>query len=205
MPPSPCWLPGRCEAAGCRPTTWFASGECSSVSWAPTGRSRESRHPAIAAPATAQDYSRIAGPWNWTRMPGSSRLPAASGWTYQDLPLGTLCLPGLRWALRRHHLQDDAATRGLLRQYLRSAASLSQQVERVLDRLQPRALVVFNGLMYPEAVARTVARRRGIPVVTHEVGLKPFSAFFSPAQAPFRAVEMPADYHLGDAQRQALE
>ena len=132
-------------------------------------------------------------------------LEAMSGWTYQDLPLGALCLPGLRWALRRHHLQDDAATRGLLRQYLSSAASLSQQVERVLDRLQPRALVVFNGLMYPEAVARTVARRRGIPVVTHEVGLKPFSAFFSPADATFREVELPADYQLGHAQRQALE
>jgi len=59
--------------------------------------------------------------------------------------------------------------------------------------------------MYPEAVARAVARRRGLPVVTHEVGLRPFSAFFSHAEATFREVEMPKDYQLGDAQRQALE
>jgi len=132
-------------------------------------------------------------------------LEAMSGWSFQDLPLGTLCLPGLRWALRRHHLQADAATRGLLRQYLCSAASLAERVDQILDRLQPQALVVFNGLMYPEAVARAVARRRGLPVVTHEVGLRPFSAFFSPADATFREVELPADYQLGDAQRQALE
>jgi len=132
-------------------------------------------------------------------------LGAMMEWTHRDLPLGALCLPGLRWALRRHHLQDDAPTRGLLRQYLCSAASLAERVVQILDRLQPQALVVFNGLMYPEAVARAVARRRGLPVVTHEVGLKPFSAFFSPAEATFREVEMPADYHLGDAQRQALE
>ena len=132
-------------------------------------------------------------------------LDAMLGWTHRDLPLGTLCLPGLRWALRRHHLQDDAATRSLLRQYLGSAASLAERVDQILDRLQPQALVVFNGLMYPEAVARAVARRRGLPVVTHEVGLRPFSAFFSHAEATFREVEMPADYQLGDAQRQALE
>ena len=132
-------------------------------------------------------------------------LDAMLGWTHRDLPLGTLCLPGLRWALRRHHLQDDAATQSLLRQYLCSAASLAERVDQILDRLQPQALVVFNGLMYPEAVARAVARRRGLPVVTHEGGLKPFSAFFSQADATFREVERRADYKLGDTQRRALE
>ena len=31
------------------------------------------------------------------------------GW--EGLPLGALCLPGLRWILRIHHLQDDESTR----------------------------------------------------------------------------------------------
>ena len=26
---------------------------------------------------------------------------------WQDIPLGALCLPGLRWILRIHHLNDD--------------------------------------------------------------------------------------------------
>jgi hypothetical protein len=132
-------------------------------------------------------------------------LEALSRWTYGGLPLGRLCLPGLRWALRRHHLQDDGATRGLLRQYLASAASIAVQVERILEELRPRALVVFNGLMYPEALAREVARRRGLPVITHEVGLRPYSAFFSHAEATFREVELPSAFRLGEAQRQALE
>ena len=38
-----------------------------------------------------------------------------------DLPLGALCLPGLRWILRIHHLNDDENTRYLLREYILSA------------------------------------------------------------------------------------
>ena len=34
------------------------------------------------------------------------------------LPLGELCLPGLRWILRIHHLPDDEPTRYLLREYI---------------------------------------------------------------------------------------
>ena len=34
---------------------------------------------------------------------------------WQHIPLGALCLPGLRWILRIHHLNDDESTR-----YLRS-------------------------------------------------------------------------------------
>ncbi|MDP2777542.1 MAG: hypothetical protein Q8O48_07850, partial [Anaerolineales bacterium] len=37
------------------------------------------------------------------------------------LPLGALCLPGLRWVLRVHHLKDDEATRYLFREYILSA------------------------------------------------------------------------------------
>jgi hypothetical protein len=132
-------------------------------------------------------------------------LETMAQWTYRELPLGQLCLPGLRWALRRHHLDDDAATRSLLRQYLCSAASLAVQVDQILERLGPRAMVVFNGLMYPEAVARFVGRRRGVPVITHEVGLRPYTAFFSHKEATFREVVLPEGYRLDELQRQALE
>src|SRR5690349_4406363 len=39
---------------------------------------------------------------------------------WQDLPLGSLCLPGLRWILRIHHLTDNEPTRYLLREYILS-------------------------------------------------------------------------------------
>ena len=72
----------------------------------------------------------------------------------RPLPLGQLCLPGLRWILRRHHLEDDEETRFLLREYILSAWNVAQKFSRFLDETNPRAVVVFNGQFFPEAVAR---------------------------------------------------
>lgn len=132
-------------------------------------------------------------------------MAALEAWSFDGLPLGKLCLPGLRWALRRHHLPDDEPTRGLFRRYLRSAASLARQFEAILQRENPRALVVFNGIMYPEAVARELALGRGIPVVTHEVGLRAFSAFFSHGHATFREVELPEGHDLSPEEDRRLD
>lgn len=134
-------------------------------------------------------------------------LPMAGleAWRFDDLPLGRLCLPGLRWALRRHHLPDDEPTRGLFRRYLRSAASLSRGFDAILEDTRPRSLVVFNGIMSPEAVAREVALRRGVPAVTHEVGLRPFSAFFSHGHATFREVALPEGGGLSAEENRRLD
>ncbi len=132
-------------------------------------------------------------------------LAGLEAWTWKGLPLGALCLPGLRWALRRHHLTDDEATRLLYRRYLRSAASLAAQFKAILSRLRPRVLVVFNGITYPEAVVRQVARGMGIPVVTHEVGLRPYSAFFSYEDATFREVEIPPGFEMGPQEEARLD
>jgi hypothetical protein len=126
-------------------------------------------------------------------------------WDRDGLPIGALCLPGLRWALRRHRIPDDEATRGLFRRYLASAASLANRFDEICQAVEPRSLVVFNGIMYPEAVARAVALRRGIPVITHEVGLRPFSAFFSHGHATFREVEFPPAYKLSPADERRLD
>jgi hypothetical protein len=111
-------------------------------------------------------------------------------WHFRALPLGQLCIPSLRWALRRHHLPDDEPTRTLFRRYLVSAANLTLRFEELLERTKPRALVVFNGISFPEAVARQVARNSGIPVITHEVGLRPYSVFFTYKDATFREVDL---------------
>ena len=109
-------------------------------------------------------------------------------WGRDGLELGSLILPTLRWALRRHDLVDDEATRHLARAYLRSASDLAHEFDAALAQERPRALVVFNGILFPEAVARERARRADVPVFTHEVGLRPFSAFFSAREATFREV-----------------
>ena len=126
-------------------------------------------------------------------------------WTYETVPLGELCLPGLRWALRRHLLIDDVATRKIYMQYLVSGASLVHQINDLFDKEKPRALVIFNGLTFPEAIARHLADKRRIPVVTHEVGLRPYSAFFSHKDATFREVSLGDNFQLSVEDEQHLD
>ncbi|MGD8822112.1 MAG: hypothetical protein PVG63_03340, partial [Anaerolineales bacterium] len=120
-------------------------------------------------------------------------------------PLGQICLPSVRWVLRRHTLQEDQVTGRLYQRYLMASASLLGPLKKTFELEQPRALVVFNGLTFPEATAREVASRMGIPVVTHEVGIRPFSAFFSHEEATFRQVMFGDDFQLGQAENERLD
>ena len=126
-------------------------------------------------------------------------------WVFEGIPLGQLILPGLQWVMRRHDLEDDERTRSVYKQYLSSAASLSKQFVRILDQTQPKSLVLFNGIFYPEALLRFVAEKRGIQVITHEVGLQPFSAFFSHKHATFREVEINAEDEITADEKTKLE
>jgi hypothetical protein len=121
------------------------------------------------------------------------------------IPLGELTLPSLRWALRRHHLEDDEANRFLLRQYLLSAYHLAQEFDHFLDQVEPETAVIFNGIMYPEAVTRWVAQHRGVRVVTHEVGFRPFSAFFTDGEATAYPISIPDDFELSEIQNAKLD
>ena len=121
------------------------------------------------------------------------------------LPLGALCLPGLRWILRIHHLNDDESTRYLLREYILSAWNVAQKFSKFLDETNPRAVVVFNGQFYPEATARYIAQGRGIRVVTHEVGLQPASAFFTDGEATAYPIHIPDEFELNDEQNAKLD
>jgi hypothetical protein len=124
---------------------------------------------------------------------------------YGGLPLGELVLPSLRWILRRHHLESDDATLFLLRQYILSAWSTAQQFEALLDELEPRAVLVFNGMFYPEAVARLMARKRGLRVISHEVGMQPFSAFFTTGDATAYPIDIPESFELSAEQEARLD
>lgn len=124
---------------------------------------------------------------------------------YEDIPLGELCLPSMRWILRRHHLEDDEATRILYRHYLLSAYKVAKQFDHLLTEAHPLSVMVFNGMQFPEATARWVARKHGIPVYSHEVGLRPFSAFFTEGDATAYPVDIPDDFQLSLEQNQQLD
>jgi len=131
-------------------------------------------------------------------------LPELMEFTWQGLPLGELVLPSLRWALRRHHLENNPGTLYLFRQYLLSAWNVAVEFTRFLNEQQPQGLVVFNGIAFPEAIARRLAQLRGLWVVTHEVGLQPYTAYFTHGQATAYPIDIPAGYRLSKAQDERL-
>jgi hypothetical protein len=124
---------------------------------------------------------------------------------WEEIPLGALCLPGLRWALRVHHLNDDESTRYLFREYICSAWNVAQKFDALLDQTQPRAVLVFNGQFFPEATARYMALKRGIRVITHEVGFQPATAFFTEGEATASPIPVPDSFEMNDEQNTKLD
>ena len=132
-------------------------------------------------------------------------VPELMLFEWQNIPLGPLCLPGLRWILRIHHLDDDENTRYLLGEYILSAWNVAQKFGDFLDQTQPRAVVVFNGQFFPEATARYVAQKRGLKVITHEVGLQPATAYFTEGEATAYPIHIPDEFELNDEQNAKLD
>lgn len=124
---------------------------------------------------------------------------------WKNIPLGELVLPGLRWILRRHNLIDDDATRFFMREYMLSAFNIAQRFEHFLDATDPQVVVVFNGQFYPEATAKWVAHRRGLRVITHEVGLMPMTGFFTPGEATIYPIDIPQDFEMNAEQDARLD
>jgi len=132
--------------------------------------------------------------------------PAAHGFGIdQDIPLGDLVLPSLRWANRLHNLHDDEPTRFLIREYILSAWSVANEFANFIDQAAPEIVVVFNGVLYPEATVRWLAQQRGLRVITHEVGFRPFSAFFTDQQATAYPVDIPDGFELTPEQNASLD
>jgi len=121
------------------------------------------------------------------------------------IPLGALVTPGLRWILRRHNLSDDNSMRYLYRQYIQSAWNVAQEFNALITKEDPQAVVVFNGQFYPEAIAVWIAHRRGVRVVTHEVGLQPFSGFFTDGDATAYPIHIPDEFELNAGQNARLD
>ena len=125
--------------------------------------------------------------------------------SYQDRPLGTLVLPSLRWILRRHNLLENDLTHHLFSEYILSAHNIAIKFSGIIKDLEPDTVVIFNGLQYPEAVVRWISLGQGIRVVTHEVNLQPYSAFFTDGEATIYPMLIPGDFRLSDEQNQVLD
>ena len=121
------------------------------------------------------------------------------------ISLGELVLPSIRWALRRHNLPDDEDTRYLLRAYILSAYSIARQFARIIEDINPSAVVIFNGSIYPEATARWVTKEMGIRAITHEVGFQHLSTFFTDGAATAYPIQIPEKFELNEEQNARLD
>jgi len=168
-------------------------------------RSEESPVPDRGRPSTHVHWFDFQPDEPLSRAVANLPLAELMRFEWEEIPLGVLCLPGLRWILRIHHLPDDEPTRYLLREYIHSAWNIARQFAAFLERTQPRAVIVFNGQFYPEATARYVAQKRGLRVITHEVGLRPATAFFTEGQATAYPIHIPEEFELSDTQNARLD
>jgi hypothetical protein len=128
-----------------------------------------------------------------------------SQYQHQDIPLGSLVLPAIRWVLRRYHLPENDTTKTLFVNYILAAEIIADQFQKLIKRVNPQKVVVFNGMSFPEATVRWVSLNNNIHVITHEVGLQPFTAFFSYDHATAYPIEIPKDFTLNDEQNRILD
>jgi hypothetical protein len=107
---------------------------------------------------------------------------------FEDLPLGEIVLPSLRWRMRRHHLEEDETTLLLFREFILSAYHVGKEFSALADRENPDLVLVFNGQMFPEAIVRYLAMQRGIKAISHETGYQPYTAFLTTGEATARKI-----------------
>jgi hypothetical protein len=129
-----------------------------------------------------------------------------SSFEHDDLPLGALVLPSIRWRMRRHHLEDDEPTLALFREFIQSAHRTAVEFRSVLEREQPDLVLVFNGQMFPEAVVSYLARQGGIRTLTHETGYQPDTVYITAEDATARKIYLTeAERTLTPAQDRRLD
>lgn len=124
---------------------------------------------------------------------------------FRGAPLGFWAVNTLRWMLRRHHLQDDESTREFMRHYILSGWNVYQQFSRLAEEVSPQAVIEFNGMFFPEAAVRFVCQQKGIRVITHEVGLRPFTVFFTDGEATAYPIHISPDFQLTAEMNERLD
>lgn len=142
--------------------------------------------------------------WNFEFEPDEELINALDGlsvlklaeFVYQDLPLGFWAVNSLRWVQRRYTLKEDIQTSAFLASFILSAWNVHQQFTKLVEEVGPQAVVLFNGMFFPEAAVRQVCLSKGIRVITHEVGIQPFSAFFTEGEATAYPMHIADDFHL---------
>lgn len=123
-------------------------------------------------------------------------LEETQSFTFEYVPLGFWALNSLRWVLRRHSLPENDQTAAFMRAFITGGWNVYTQFTTLVAQEHPRAVVVFNGMFYPEAAARHVCLQKGVRVITHEVGLRPYTAFFTTGEATAYPMHIDPEFEL---------
>ncbi len=124
---------------------------------------------------------------------------------FQGVPLGFWAVNSLRWVLRRHNLSDDELTHNFMRSFILSGWNVYQQFLVMIEKHNPQAVVVFNGMFFPEAAVRQACLNRGVKVITHEVGIQPLTAFFTDGEATAYPLDIPEEFELTPSMNSRLD
>jgi hypothetical protein len=129
-----------------------------------------------------------------------------ASFVYQGVEIGGLCIPTVRWLLRRHHLISDPRSRQLLIEFIRGGVNIVDTLQRLLQEQELHSMVVFNGVFFPEGIARAVALQKGLPVVAYEVSGARLKVFLSHGVAAGGGlITIPEDFQMSATQEADLD
>jgi FkbM family methyltransferase len=127
----------------------------------------------------------------------SYSLDDLADFVYQGINIGEFCISSVRWTLRRHNLNSDPRATRLLREYIRGGINIVDTLQRLLQEQELHSMVVFNGVFYPEAIARAVALKKGLPVVAYEISIPGLKVFLSHGVAAGGGlITIPEDFQM---------
>jgi FkbM family methyltransferase len=136
----------------------------------------------------------------------SYSLDELADFAYQGIKVGELCISSVRWILRRHNLDSDPRATRLLREYIRGGMNVVDTLQRLLQQQELHSMVVFNGVFYPEAIARAVALQNGLSVVAYEVSDADQKVFLSHGTAAGGGlITIPEDFQMSATQEAELD
>jgi len=101
-----------------------------------------------------------------------------SNFTYKGLRLGHMVRHSVANFLRTDKITSDDESLRVYKEWLISGVWLVEACDVLLDRRRPDVVVLLNGLFAPEWIMLECAKRRGLRVVTWEVGFLPETFFF---------------------------
>jgi Capsule polysaccharide biosynthesis protein len=134
------------------------------------------------------------------RLPHSTTRDLLGG-PAPELDLDALVRPSLQWFFLSGNPPRDAETEEMRRRFLTGGALVARAVQQLLDRVKPDKLYLLNGIFFAEAIAIELARRAGIPFITHEGGFAPDTYVFARNSL---APHYPLDEAWAEASRRPL-